>query len=232
MYSHGFLLATKQQPGSPNTTSQSSLWTLNRIFFGGVLQWIQAAVTTGQLGMSNKVLIFLLSWDESLVFQSDLPLYTQCLGWWHNYLSSHINQSWKSSYISFHPSSPSLDILMLTKFDLLYKPCCHCLRLGSRPAWTLGDTVLLFCRQSCTPYCSFQRSKWRRAILKHTVYTRLSLSFFWSVWMQRNPQSLQMSKWDFPLLKKKSTLPALCLPSALTVCQTQQVLTPLLLGPQ
>lgn len=32
MYSHGFLLATKQQPGSLNTTSQSSLWTLNWIF--------------------------------------------------------------------------------------------------------------------------------------------------------------------------------------------------------
>lgn len=38
-----------------------------------------------------------------------------------------------------------------------------------------------------------EASEWR-AILKHTVYTRLSLSFFWSVWMQRNPQSLQMSK--------------------------------------
>lgn len=122
---------------------------------------------------------------------------------------------------------------MLTKFDLLYKPCCHCLCLGSRPAWTLCETVLLFCRQSCTPYVPFRGPSEWRAILKHTVYTRLSLSFFWSVWMQRNPQSLQMSKWDFPLLKKKkSTLPALCLPSALTVCQTQQVLTSLLRGPQ
>lgn len=35
-----------------------------------------------------------------------------------------------------------------------------------------------------------------------------------------------------PIKKKKSTLPALCLPAALTVCQTQQVLTPLYsLGP-
>lgn len=80
MYSHGFLLVTKQQPGSLNTRSQSSLWTLNRIFFGGVLQGIQAAVTTGQLGMSNKLLIFLLSETNLQCFNQTCPCIHSVLG--------------------------------------------------------------------------------------------------------------------------------------------------------
>lgn len=118
---------------------------------------------------------------------------------------------------------------MFTKFDLLYKPCCHCLRLGSRPAWTLRDAVLLFCCQSCTPYCSFQRSKWMTGNTKtHCICT----SFPFILLDAKKSAEVTNEQMRLSSNTKKSTLPALCLPSDLTVCQIQQVLTPLLLGPQ
>lgn len=116
---------------------------------------------------------------------------------------------------------------MFTKFDFLYKACCRCLRLGSRPVWTLHDTVLLFCLQSCTPNCSFQRSKRMAGNSKaHCIRT----SFPFILLDAKKSAEFTNEQMRLSPVKKKHSAP--CLPSALTVCQTQQVLTPLLLGPQ